>query len=136
MKATTQCWARWVSLVTCSLLSLAYVFILKKKKIKKRKSWSFHLLLLSWTEASNVRYCSLKNASRLYLLAHHEVLSIPKYSWVKCDVIQHDKNPKHISKFIREWKRKESKRCGGPVKIQTSNWLKRCGESLREVWMS
>ena len=31
------------------------------------------------------------------------------------------------------WKRKESRCCNGPVKVQTSSWLKCCGGTLREL---
>jgi len=49
-------------------------------------------------------------------------------------VMQYNNEPKHSSKSKTEClKRKDSKWCNGPVKVQTLTWLKCCGGTLREL---
>ena len=59
-----------------------------------------------------------------------------KLGWIW--VMQQDSNPQKIRKSTTEWlnsKRKESRCCKDPVKVQNSTWLRCCGGTLRQPRM-
>lgn len=122
----------------------------KKHNIKKAQYISTNWYTncqAQWCKVEDLDlFCSCRTWASLSHWVDHELLSISKYFRVKFEAISDSQSlagthahhaagqwSQSISTTTTEWLKKKLMCCNGPLKGQTSTWLKCCSQTLREL---